>query len=495
MDKPAYDSFANLFPMPMTSIEKFHFWDSDPEYPNLVFCRLRIAGKLDPDIAKQAWQFALERQPFGDVEPKKINGRLFWIAGPRAKGELNRSVDSWNGTRFEYQEYPSAPPQWRIDHHQIRSQTGSYLGISVWPECPLTESVSSTDALEAESPSSAVSRSDVSEVWFYVHHAICDGAGGILVLNEWMLIYANLRLGRPPEAGLHRFDPALLRQRNSLGLLSWRYLKHLPKQVVALFGAAKFTFRKTVELIPIANREQDSNKSADAPRQFPAIIGRWVSESHLKTLSQQAKEHDVMLNSVLLGQLYIALARWRLEHGFHSDNDWMRIILPMSIRTVSDRRLPSANRATIVQLDRCGREMKNVGEFYKSVNREILIIRGWQLDKIFLIAIRCLSFFESFLKRAAKNEKSRGMAVFTNLGEPLRKSERASSREPNSPAFIRLHEFDPVGPIRKGVPVNFSASRYGSRMRIALHYDAQVLSLQQAEGLLTTYLNQLISVG
>ncbi len=496
MDTSAYDSFASLFPMRMTSIEKFHFWDDDPELPNLIYCRLRFDSKLDPVVAKQAWQIAIQRQPFGDVEPKKINGRWFWTAGPRKQGVPNRDIDNWNGTRFEFQLLATAPPEWEIDQHRIRSSTGSYLGITAWPVVPQPP-VDLPTAVPGGVMSSAGRESDLfaSEAWFYVHHAISDGAAAAQVVNEWMVIYANLISGRVPESGIHRLDSNLFRKRNTLGLLSWRYLKHLPKQPIALFGAAKFSFRNTVELIPSGNYGMEKELAESNPRHFPAILGQWVCESNVNLLVQQAAQHEVMLNSVLLGHLYLALTRWRREQGFHSERDWIRVILPMSIRNVSDRRLPASNRATIVQIDRCEREMRDLGRFYRNLNREIQIIRGFQLDKMFLIAIRGLSIFETFLKRAARHEKSRGTVVFTNLGEPLRKSERVSSREPDSQAFVRPTEFDPVGPIRKGTPVNFSASRHGPRLRISMHYDANVLSRTQATGLLETYLDQLGSIG
>ncbi|MFT5299664.1 MAG: hypothetical protein ACI87E_001897 [Mariniblastus sp.] len=487
MVEPPYDSFQSLFPMPMTSIEKFHWFDDSPEYPNVVFCRLKIRGKIDQATAKQAWQYAVQRQPFGDVYPAKIKGRWFWNAGPRSQGETHREFDLWDGTRFEYEERDSSPPAWKFSDHPIRSAAGSYLGITVWPE-PTSSASSSEIAPEAiHGPAGFC-----SEVWLYVHHSVGDGVGSILVINDWMVVYANLMNGRAPEKGLHRLDPELLKQRNSLGILSWRYLKHVYKQPIALFGAAKFIMRKTAELLPGSERAappapQSENLPPAAEPVYPAIIGRWISESQVEGLAAHAKRHQVMLNSVLLGQLYLALAKWRAEHTQHTDRDWMRIILPMSIRNVSDRRLPTANRATIVQVDRCGNEMRDLADFYRSLNREIMVIRGWQLDKIFLLVIRGISLSNKWLLNAANDTKSRGMAVFTNLGEPLRKSERASSREPESMSFLRPFEFDLVGPIRTGTPINFSTSRYGPKLRISMQYDHRLLNPVHAQALLDDY--------
>ncbi len=490
MARKQTDSWVDLFPMPMTSIEKFHWFDHRPEFPNVVYTRLRFDGEIDEAIARQAWQLAIERQPFADVEPKKIRGRWHWTLGPRGKGEQNSSFETWNGTRFEFEKFAAQPPDWSYDEHPIRGSTGSYLGVFVWP------------LADKSNPGATVTYR--SEVWLRVHHAITDGIGALIPVNEWMVIYGNLCGGQPPETGLQRFDPELLKRRNNLGLLKWQYIKHLWKQPVAMFGATKFAFRKTAKLIPDHDRPSSTQPSEKLTQnsdgsfgQYPSIIGAWLEPTQFNRLAAEAKSNEVMLNSVLLGQLYLALADWRTREDCHAEDDWIRVILPMSIRTSSDRRLPSANRATIVQIDRRGKDGRDLNKFYHLLNREILIIRGWQLEKIFLIAIRLLSCIEPLLVRGVKHDKSRGMAVFTNLGEPLRKNEKTrkvvvSKSQPDT--YLRPCEFDLVGPVRQGTPANFSVARYDGRMRISLHFDNNVLSRKQATELLQTYVDRLNAI-
>lgn len=474
-DQPAFD---DLFPMPMSSIEKFHWFDDSDEYPNVVFCRMQIAGKLDESLARKAWQIAVERQPFADVEPKKVGRRWCWVQGPRGEQNDAGSFTNWRGTRFEFQAFESAPENWKFKDHLIESSTGSYLGVFTWP-------AGVTDQPPGKNPSAA-SPEGQTEVWLYVHHAVGDGAGSILVINDWMIIYANLKSNRDPKAGLHRLDPKLLATRNSVDFFSWRYLKHLWKQPIALFGAAKFAFRKTPELIP------PDHQTSRQTSHYPSIIGQWIDADQVAQINQHASQHGVTDNTILLGQLYLNLAEWRTQQGHHDSNSWMRIIMPISIRRVSDRRLPTANRATLVQIDRRSSQASDLGAFYHGLNREINIIRGWQLDKIFLLAIRAMSLSDWMLRRAARNKKSRGMAVFTNLGEPLRKSERTANR--HSDGSIKPAAFDLVGPIRAGTPVNFSVSRYGPAMRVSLQYDSKLISKNHAAELLGGYVRRLKSI-
>ncbi len=510
-DEPVCDSFESLFPMPMTSIEKFHWFDGRSTYPNIVFCRIRVSGKLDKALAKQAWQIAIQRQPFGDVRPEQRSRKWFWCQGPRGAGELE--LDGWDGTRFEFKEY-TRPTRWRFKEHPTDSPTGIYLGIFSWPQKG-NSARDSTEALDSEPASSEFT----TEVWFYIHHALGDGVGSILTINDWLIVYGNLKQGRSPNHGLNRLDASLLRRRNSLGLTTKRYLKHLYKQPIALFGATKFVFRKTAELFPkrsssvshakiethseaqssaqLSTQPRDANTAED----FPCIVGCWLDSTAVDGLAEHAKSHSVMPNSVLVGQLYLALAEFRSSQNEHSSKDWMRIIVPMSIRNVSDRRLPIANRATLVQIDRriCDSDFdldgvgkdevnKKVRQLYSGIDREIGVIRSWHLDKMFLLVIRMLSVSNRLLKWTARNDKSRGMAVFTNLGEPLRKSLRKSR------ADIEPCEVDLAGPIRLGTPLNVSVARFGNRMRVSLHFDPRVLTSEEAQAFLKLYSDRIASL-
>ncbi len=468
-----YQSFSDLFPMRMTSIEKFHWLDATDEYPNVLFTRIRFNHRIDPVLARQAWQLTIQRQPFSDVEPCRINGQWHWVQGPRGgsdSSEPSSSFEDWNGTHFNWQESSVPPTTWRYREHLTHSPTGSCLSVFVSPSL---------------SDDGQTNGGYVSEVWLYVHHALGDGAAAVMVVNEWKMIYANLLAKRSYDTGLHRYDVNLLKSRNKLGLLSWRYLKHLWKQPVALFGAAKFAFRKTVELIPARSPETKNHGC------HPAIMGRWLSQETLVKLNQHARSNRVTLNTVMLGQLYLALADWRASRGGHSEDDWLRIILPISIRNISDRRMPATNRATIVQIDRRERDAKKLSDFYRGIDREIKVIRGWQLDKMFLIAVRVMSVFEPLLLRSAKDEKSRGTAVFTNLGEPLRKSHRAGARDLSLGSPLPVVDFDCVGPIRRGTAVNFSVSKFDKTMRVSLHFDSKLLTSEEALGLLEMYVGRL----
>ena len=449
--------------MPMTSIEKFHWFDDHPAYPNYIFCRAKIVGKLDEEIAQQAWEVMISRHPLLCAKPNKKNGRWVW---------------EWDEERSQLHFVAvESPPKFCVRDFSELKKNHLWVLISANPK--------SNDQFE-------------STLFFAVHHAVVDGVGGSLVINDWLIAYANIANGKPSKTGMSPLDSSQLMQRNDLGLTRWRYLKHSLKQCVALFGAVKFVFRRTARLRPAAHQ---ADRTIDSD--YPALMAIWLADSTPVKINDRASDFNVMKNSVYLAELFLALADWRLACGVHHAKDWMRIILPVSIRSISDRRLPAANRASIVQIDRTvpqptphpnsAPETNSVREFYQGIDHEIDVIRRWQLDKMFLIVVRVMSMFESWIRSSARNEKSRGMAVFTNLAEPLRKSERL--RNNGDPSKMPpIVEADWAGPIRQGTPLNFAVTKFGPKIRLTLHYDPAVVSDEEATEMLRIYAERLESL-
>ena len=54
-------------------------------------------------------------------------------------------------------------------------------------------------------------------------------------------------------------------------------------------------------------------------------------------------------------------------------------------------------------------------------------------------------------------------------------------------------EVDFAGPLRVGTPFNLSVAKYGERLRVTLHFDLQVVSTEQARGLMDGFLAELRS--
>ena len=337
-------------------------------------------------------------------------------------------------------------------------------------------------------PDSKSANATVSEVRFHSHHAASDGVASIGIINDWLMVYNNLITGKPAETGLVELDASSFQRRGVLGLLSWNFLKALPCQAIALFGAVKFIFRKTNEIASEA-------VPTETPPPFPAIVGTWVDATTLEADRHKANDNQIGFTAWCLTKCFVAIQNWNQSRVTATSSaaqqqatSLWRILLPISIRNTGDRDSVAANRTAIVQIDRQPPvEESELIAFSQSIDYEINFIRRWQLEKIFLIVIRLASFSNSWLSKVANNPNSRGAAVFTHLGRPFKRAmihadRLAKSTEAGS--LARPIDFDLAGPVRSGTPINISFARFDGRLKICLHYDACIVSPNQANRLL-----------
>ena len=460
----------------MTSMEKFHWLDCNPDLPNFVFATLRFAVRIDPEIARQALAVALSRQPLAAMEPELIGGRWYWKPVTDAQ---------FDGPRFFSSRSLQASDD-ADDSHDLLGPGRDYASCFL----------SVTEFSESVFPSAAESTARVvSEIRFHSHHATSDGVASVGLVNDWLMVYNNLVAGKPAKNGLVELESASFAKRGVLGLLSWNYLKGLPQQAIALFGATKFIFRKTKTITA-------ETSSISRPPPYPAIRGAWIDAARLKADRRRATDIQVGFTAWCLAKCFVAIDHWNHKRdseqggtqtaGQAKPNSVWRILLPISIRGAADRTAVAANRTAVVQIDRQPPAPgADLTAFYKSIDYEINFIRRWQLEKMFLIAIRLASLSNSRLAKMANNPVSRGAAVFTHLGRPFKRAmihiARLSKSTTNSALKLaRPIDFDLAGPIRTGTPINISFARFDHRMKISLHYDPQVISTTEADRLLAT---------
>ena len=440
----------DIFPMRLTSMEKFHLHDSNPTFINHIYGRLAFRGKLDVDLAAQCVQHIMARHPMFTAVLDESPQGLIW----------RRSSE-----RFERFEWNHLSESEALDPELHRIRSGRDWNI--WSQ----------------------ERGSLTEIWFRTSHTVCDGLGAIQGVTDLIRLYHQAKEHNNFDAKLPRLELESLTCRGRLGLTRKSYLRHLWKQPLGLFGATKFIFRKPCELVASPNNLPPWQDGLQ-----PRFHGAWLDHDLSEQLKQQAAKLEVAVNTLFCGQLMKTLESFRIRNK-HRSSHWIRILLPMNIRGYADRRLPATNATTVVQVDRRESDFA-LDQFHQSLDREISIIRDWELGKLFLIAVRGMSAVPGLLKRAANNGKCRGTAVFANLAQPFRNlklpiEKNDDGEEELRAGNLRLVEFDLFGPIRHRTPVNFSVQKHLGRYRISLHSDPRLLTDDQAQGLLSDYIQSL----
>ena len=466
----------------MSSIEAFHLHSGSAAWPNCITGRFHFNGLIDVDLAKRAWFHCLSRQTFAAWKVV-TRGRPKWNV-TTDDVRLNQIVEStFHEVPFEDFNWPTCETKHKLPSVNERGlpaiDVANDAGFGLW-------------LVRSE-------KRDRTTIFFSADHTLGDGAGALGFAREFMIVYHNLVNGADLDRGLVKFDWQRWKSRSALGLFKWSFLKFLPCQAIGLFGATKFVLRKFSTIDP-------AEKPRKSDFHSPGMIGRTISPRILDELNDRSERLNVSPNSLLMTVLFRAMKQIRAAVDSNtsptsqwSERKWIRLVLPISIRGLTDRKLPCTNKASLVQIERTLEQVADADGAAQTIDREVRIIMGFKLDHVFLIAIRMLSVVPALLRFVAGNQKSRGTAVFTNLGEPFRKTRTCNFRTVGN---VELVDYDLCGPIRCGTPINFSwltfrkmvEAKLQVHARVSLHYDRTIVSQEAAQSILHAFVKELQDV-
>ncbi|MDG2012477.1 MAG: hypothetical protein P8J33_03170, partial [Pirellulaceae bacterium] len=328
----------------VTSIERYHLCDDTPQNPNVIGCDLTVRGPLHLINATAALREAAGRHP---MIAARLQGR-YWYLDPADAQTL----------------------EW-----VVVADSGSEAGGSDPPGCDLrvidlTQQLSSRFVLRKGK--------EVTHLSFRLHHAAADGGGGLQFVADWLLTYHRLstasELPRSRETNI-----SLLANRNHLKLLTREFLGKLWVQPIAILGAGKFLLRQVQAVVPLRDAGQ-----APQVHDFQCLESS-LSTEQVANLKRQATACNATINELILRGVFLGIHHFRKSQGLHQPREWLRLMVPISIRDFSDRRLPAANRASIVQLDRTDRDFEDPQGMTWGLNYELGNIKKWNLEKTFLL--------------------------------------------------------------------------------------------------------------
>jgi hypothetical protein len=425
-----------MFPLRMSSIERLHFHDDWPGFPNQIFARAQFRGELNLEHAREALLLAARRHVWSNA-----------VVRGGSDGGWRWDWDDANVPQFVWQgDQPFQFEPIDLRRGPVCRMVGRQLGTG----CELT---------------------------FQVHHAVVDGLGGLQYLRDWLVIYDNLVAGRPHDSGLPELEIERLRDRNRLGLLRRKYLLNVWRQAIGLFGASKFLLRRFATIRAPEHRTDWSYAG------FPGYeVASW-NDSELSKLRAYVRREKISLNDWLLAALFLSLDEWHREQFGSGLTGWSRLIVPINLRTPDDRLLPAANRASLVQIDRRAQTERDQLSLAKGISYELNLIRDWQLDRMFLLLVRGMSVSDAWLRRAVRRNKPRATSMLTNLGKPLLRLGLPLEEGKVLAGGLRLEQLDVIGPIRYGMPLSFAVAEYAGNLRMTAHFDRQRLHPEQVRAL------------
>jgi hypothetical protein len=215
------------------------------------------------------------------------------------------------------------------------------------------------------------------------------------------------------------------------------------------------------------------------PTEFPAAERHEFTVEETVQLRQAALRRSVSLNDLLARDLFLALMHWRREQQL-SDQDWLRMMVPMNLRSSKDYKLPAANFVGLVFLDRRGVDSEDPDQLLASIHDEMALIKRNQLGLTFLFSLLVARWLPGGLRKQVHADRCTMSCVFTNVGKLLAYSPLPRRDGQLVVGDVQFESFQALVPVRPYNCTTFTAHQYARRLVLDLHYDPGVLTPSQA---------------
>lgn len=436
----------DLFPLPLAPLEALFLQDESPSYPMQFFSRLRFRGRLRQSWLDEALHIAQLRHPL-----------------------LTAIVDDADADSPCWRPCldPLAPAQWIEEEPAAAYPPARFLDIRQNPGLRVV----------------AIAGSSASDIILQFHHTACDGLGAYDFATDLLTAYANLASGanRYP---LKPLDVDRLRTRGTLTLAGWQLFRWSMRRLPNLHSLWRFFRRRPSPVIPHRPFLDDSAP----PPAFPETCVHHFSSNQTAAVARAAQMRDTTLNNVLVRDLFLTLAQLRKQNHW-PDDAWMRLMVPINLRTPSDRHLPAVNRSSMFFLDRRLTEPTDAAALLKGIDRAMTDVKQHELGLAWLLAMRVLRHLPAAWANARRSRRRCPFStVLTNLGPVLAASPlpRNDRRLVVGDLVLDDVEFIPI--TRSLQCLGLAVSTYAGRMTLGMRYDSRVLSGEQARHLMELYL-------
>jgi len=447
-----------IFPLPLAPFEEYMLLDDRSSHPMSFFLKLIFSGKSEPEGIDDALQSALRRHPLLSATVRETKkDRFFWFLS-----QPEEIVVSW------------VP----------RDEKLSASHIDLFSEPGLRVSARRQDR--------------ETELLFQFHHACCDGIGALRFIEDLLVAYAATDCGdnngRDRRSVFRPIDDRCLLGRGRFGLTAWKLLKIAHRQARGLLGVRQFLMRRPVPLQPI----ETASVTAELPIDFPNTIAHQFSEAETTGLLTAARKAEKTVNDVLARDLFLAMSDFRSSRQLGNENEWLRLSIPMNLRSQEDVQLSASNVVSMVFLDRQSQDFANAETLLDSVNDEMQLIKTNQLGLTFPLSLqfsRPLPGAISRLRKLCGKPSCRGTAVLSNLGRPLQEVPLARCEGKIVSRGMLLERMEFLPPVRPQTVVAFGVFTYVDRLHVALQFDQRGLKKPEANELFRRFINRITETG
>ncbi len=449
-----------MFPLPLSDFEYYMLVDDRPSHPMVFVMAAHLAGVFQKTSLQQALRELIECHPLLQCTVSEITGKG-WCWTPQLSGMVQNCLEWTDVDEISFDEF--VPPVRVID---IRSQTGLQVVVRASPTR--------------------------SRLFLYIHHACCDGIGGIRVLGELLARYGQKTAALDAKQPVFETPKKeLLLERDNYDSGEATVARHKKSLKKTIGKISRLLLRKPVVLSPSTVSPQSA--APGHKESAPAIVEAFISKSSHRKLRAVAAKHEVSVNDLFIGQFLLHIRRWNFRTRQSNGNNWIRLSVPVSMRTKIHEDMPVANVVSYEFVTRRQRECENIDSLLKSIHQKTSDAVNNREGIVCLKIFKVLRKFPRGMTMFLGLKSCLSTAVIANIGDVRR---RFSGRFPlNDGKWIAgnvlVERLTGVAPVRPNTRAAVSIGEYAGELSISLRTDGTVINLADTHRFLNEFVEDL----
>lgn len=449
-----------MFPLPLSDFEYYMLVDDRPSHPMVIVLAVHLTGEFQSTLLKEALTELTQCHPLLNCTVSEIAGRG-WCWTPMTPKLSEEFLEWTDGDEASVAEF--VPQVRAID---LTLNTGLQVVVRA-------------------SPTSA-------RLFLYIHHACCDGIGGMQILGELFARYGQKTA--PPDAKRPVFNQPQLellleRENYDAGEATVeRQKKSLRKTIGKI---SRLLLRKPVVLLPSTNVAEDAAAAGD--KSAPAITEAVIPIASHRRLREVAATYDVSVNDLFVGQLLRHIRRWNSQTTNVNRRNWIRLSVPVSMRTSIHADMPVANVVSYAFVTRRMQDCDDMRALLKSIHRQTADVVFNREGIVCLKIFKVLRKFPRGMKMFLGLKSCLSTAVLANVGDVRR---RFSGRFPLHhgkwvAGNVIVERITGVAPVRPNTRAAVSIGEYAGELSISLRTDAEVINAADTQRFLDEFVEDL----
>jgi hypothetical protein len=445
-------SLAALFPLPLSTFEKYMLLDDRPDHPMAFAFQLRLLGEISRSAFESSLDEALARHPLlcALADRTTRNGPVWRLAdGLRPTvdwGALGASIGNGRGDGIDI---------------------SAEAGLRVW-----------------------VRQGDgAAELTLQFHHACCDAIGALRFIGDLLAAYGMRTASADRHPTLPSCDPTSLVQRGEYAAEVPARRNRARSVWAGVRDGVRWLRRRPAILCPSAA----DSRANSTPIPFPGTCCHTFDLSETDSLRQAAAREGVTVNDLLLRDMFQTMQQRCQREASDSARHWLRIAVPVNLRTGDNDHLSAANGVSYTFLTRHGNQCADGRELLRGIHQENDAATRRRRSLMFLGGFRLMERIPGAVRRYISADRCVATVVLSNVGDI---SWHLGAQFPCDSGKIvagnlTLEGISAAPPVRPNTRAAFMAGRYAGKLWVCVRCDPLVFTADGARRLLSLYVERL----